>query len=589
MRIKIDSEPLQEIQKLKPKSVVLQEERRYGGCEVDTSAIDHADFEIIKKVMKREEFWKDIDNRRVFKHIEAFEKIIAAGSSAVKVKKLETLPDVIKMRMTETAHRWVLKKSNSYDADFAYFVKAAKFHPYDPSREKEAHVAVELVAVRRGHSHSENVYFIREDLFGGGKTVDDLFQAKNIFVETPELLESYHEHHKNYLDWHGKVGEQFLGRGTAVNLSEDDDLDDRDRSHWGGGTGTLEFEGRPSNLVMDDHLKFGKASLLCEAIDWSGVGKSNTEIPEDEDEAEEMIKKGDVGGKKHFDLPIHPVVRMFNLKTHCFAHVHVANLKPYVYDVELGSKLVLPPDHRELADALTTSAIYYMEDIISGKAAGVIVMCSGTPGTGKTLTAEVYGEVAKRPLYTVQCSQLGVDVDGLEKNLQTVLNRAQRWKAILLIDEADVYLHERGEDIFQNAIVGVFLRLFEYFKGMMFLTTNMATVIDDAIESRLTAHLKYTVPVGDDRHKLWKILSPQFRVEMDDEMIKKAVEAFPHISGRSIRQLLKLSSFIGSHRRIPVTLEIIKHAAKFHDFNEEEKYEAGKNVQDQSSPALAQG
>src|SRR6185295_19284784 len=104
--------------------------------------------------------------------------------------------------------------------------------------------------------------------------------------------------------------------------------------------------------------------------------------------------------------------------------------------------------------------------IVAGKTGGTIVFCTGEPGTGKTLTGEVFSEVIKRPLYVVQCSQLGTDEEELEKQLKKVLRRAQRWGAILLIDEADVYVRERGDDIQQNAIVGVFLRVLEYYRGI---------------------------------------------------------------------------------------------------------------------------
>ena len=47
--------------------------------------------------------------------------------------------------------------------------------------------------------------------------------------------------------------------------------------------------------------------------------------------------------------------------------------------------------------------------------------------THNTLTAEVYSEVMKRPLYKVQASQLGIGIDRLEKKLQEVLGRAEKW------------------------------------------------------------------------------------------------------------------------------------------------------------------
>lgn len=190
--------------------------------------------------------------------------------------------------------------------------------------------------------------------------------------------------------------------------------------------------------------------------------------------------------------------------------------------------------------------------------------------THNTLTAEVYSEAAKRPLYMVQCSQLGTNEEVLEKKLALVLERAVRWRTILLIDEADVYIHERGKDIQQNAIVGVFLRLLEYYNGIMFMTTNRATVIDDAIMSRATAHIKYEIPTDDaKRTRLWKVLAAQYGVEGLD--IFKAIQTFPKVSGRSIRQLIRLAKIMANRNGTKVTVASLKWAAKFHDFSEAEE------------------
>ena len=47
----------------------------------------------------------------------------------------------------------------------------------------------------------------------------------------------------------------------------------------------------------------------------------------------------------------------------------------------------------------------------------------------------------QRPLYSVQCSQLGLEPADLERELLKIFTRAARWNAILLLDEADVYIH----------------------------------------------------------------------------------------------------------------------------------------------------
>lgn len=64
----------------------------------------------------------------------------------------------------------------------------------------------------------------------------------------------------------------------------------------------------------------------------------------------------------------------------------------------------------------------------------------------------------------VSAGELGTDSRYLESELQKILDICHTWGAILLLDEADVFLEKRSmHDIHRNALVGVFLRQLEYF------------------------------------------------------------------------------------------------------------------------------
>jgi hypothetical protein len=52
----------------------------------------------------------------------------------------------------------------------------------------------------------------------------------------------------------------------------------------------------------------------------------------------------------------------------------------------------------------------------------------------------------KRPLYTISAGELGLTPMTMEDNLRTILDLAYKWDAILLLDEADVFLEERTKD-----------------------------------------------------------------------------------------------------------------------------------------------
>jgi hypothetical protein len=99
-------------------------------------------------------------------------------------------------------------------------------------------------------------------------------------------------------------------------------------------------------------------------------------------------------------------------------------------------------------------------------------------------TLITFGQVTKRPLYCISAGELGSNPDGVDNALTQILELAQRWKAVVLLDEADVFLSQRREiNVERNALVSIFLRQLEYYQGIMFLTTNLVSQCDAAFES----------------------------------------------------------------------------------------------------------
>jgi SpoVK/Ycf46/Vps4 family AAA+-type ATPase len=142
------------------------------------------------------------------------------------------------------------------------------------------------------------------------------------------------------------------------------------------------------------------------------------------------------------------------------------------------------------------------QDIIEGKGGGTIFLLHGPPGWGKTATAEAVAELLHKPLYSVGIGELGTSTDALEKKLRNILDVAVIWDAVLLLDEADIFLEERDDhNVERNAMVGVFLRLLEYHNGVLFLTTNRVKKIDSAFYSRISVALHYKKEGK--AHKVW--------------------------------------------------------------------------------------
>ena len=67
----------------------------------------------------------------------------------------------------------------------------------------------------------------------------------------------------------------------------------------------------------------------------------------------------------------------------------------------------------------------------------------------------------------------------MEVKLKEVFNYAVAWKAILLLDEADIFLQERSiDDVNRNALVSIFLRELEYYDGILFVSEPFGQIYD---------------------------------------------------------------------------------------------------------------
>ncbi|KAL9595503.1 MAG: hypothetical protein Q9219_006401 [cf. Caloplaca sp. 3 TL-2023] len=182
---------------------------------------------------------------------------------------------------------------------------------------------------------------------------------------------------------------------------------------------------------------------------------------------------------------------------------------PVAFRENAWERLVLDEENKNIVQAMVSSYVdktATIDDLIAGKGAGLVTLLHGPPGTGKTLTAECVAEAFGKPLYQVTCGELGTYARDLEERLEEIFDDAVTWGAILVLDEADVFLQERDyEYLERNALVSVFLRTLEYFNGILFLTTNRVGTFDQAFQSRI--HITLGLPLLDRprRTSIWSI------------------------------------------------------------------------------------
>ncbi len=470
------------------------------------------------------------------------------------IKTLESLCAALMVYIRPSPHKWLFsEKSDGHIVP--YFASKVEFNEADHSRgyERPANTLIVLEGFSRGSKVRHTVVWHRTDLKDGLNVVA-LLEARGYFLETLEAVARYEEDLAVYKLYQPQMGEQFLAVGQARLSAE---------GRWGSNDIAMERDGQATKVVMDDMISAdGDDERSSDEGDVVSGGAWVVKGDDDDDDEKHAVA-----------LPLHPYVQVFDLDKHRYVEIHVQNLQPYSYNKSLFDKLVLPGDTKDLVHILVSGSADKLDDIVQGKTGGTIIIATGPPGTGKTLTAEVFSETICKPLYVVQCSQLGTNEEALEKHLRKVLDRAARWKAILLIDEADVYVHERGADVQQNAIVGVFLRVLEYYRGILFLTSNRATVIDDAIMSRATAWIRYELPTDEEAIQIWKILAEQFRIKLSEVTFKELQkQPLGKLSGRNIKNLLKLAKRLAIARKVAqIDINLLQSTARFLDLRSDDK------------------
>ncbi len=429
------------------------------------------------------------------------------------------------------------------------------------SSEELGKVMLELKANARGALVSQSLRITEADL--PGRSVAEILAAKGFLKETPELLAAYDASAARYFDWRSHYGGQFAAQGSAF-LAEDPSATHRDTDWSRKHQEILSAAGGSARLVNDEGILPPRSAGLESPGDILAPYLRRAAKSSDYD-CEDEVKALDASLPQHLftALPVQAYLFMFHLELHHHLWVHVDDVAPYVYQPQLKHKLVLPPEQTELIDILTAEMDVLQDDVVAGKGGGTTVLCAGPPGVGKTLTAEVYAEVSHRPLYRVHSGQLGLSVGAMETALKDALTRAQRWGAVMLIDEADVYIKRRDDNIAANAVVGVFLRVLEYFNGLLFLTTNRVNDIDEAIVSRCIALIKYHPPAYDDRRKIWSVMTEQFGLPLEPALLDKLAEIFPDASGRDIKGLTKLVAKYCAHKSVPPTLAVFERCSIF--------------------------
>ena len=293
----------------------------------------------------------------------------------------------------------------------------------------------------------------------------------------------------------------------------------------------------------------------------------------------------------------------FSLRDKCWAWFSVDFISPVEFDTDAFRSLLIPENRKSLVQAMVEShgsKKDKFDDVIKGKGKGLIFVLHGVPGTGKTFTAESVADHVERPLYILNSGELGVTPESVELNLRNALKLATAWNAVVLIDEADVFLEQRTvQDLNRNCLVSrksyrnpkssllimalVFLRVLEYYEGILFLTTNRINTFDLAFKSRIHLALKFHDLSESSMKELWESFIRRTSNADIDSWPGSVLDqlAAVKLNGRQIKNAVRTANTLAISSNVPLNQE---HLLTVLETQREFEAELNDDTQDISGP-----
>ncbi len=149
----------------------------------------------------------------------------------------------------------------------------------------------------------------------------------------------------------------------------------------------------------------------------------------------------------------------------------------------------------------------------------------GPSGTGKSMAAGLIGKELNVPVFKIDLSKLVSKYIGeTEKNLDNLFNQAENKDWILFFDEAESLFSKRStsgngnSEKFSNQLVGYLLQRIEDFSGLIILSTNLRSQMDEAFLRRFQSFIYFPLPDVDSRLELWKQafrINNEFQIDFD--------------------------------------------------------------------------
>lgn len=190
---------------------------------------------------------------------------------------------------------------------------------------------------------------------------------------------------------------------------------------------------------------------------------------------------------------------------------------------------------------------------------GIAALFSGSPGTGKTLAANVVAGELGLDLFQVNLSEI-IDkyIGETEKNLERIFHQAESLNVVLFFDEADALFGSRSDvkdahDRYANQEVAYLLQRIESFDGITILATNLRGNLDPAFVRRLRFIVHFPDPDLTTRRRIWelylgRVASRDEQDPVDLDLLAGALE----VAGGDIRNIMLSATFDAAAADVPL-------------------------------------
>ncbi|MEI6682113.1 MAG: ATP-binding protein [Bacteroidota bacterium] len=183
----------------------------------------------------------------------------------------------------------------------------------------------------------------------------------------------------------------------------------------------------------------------------------------------------------------------------------------------------------------------------------LIGLFTGSPGTGKTMAAQVIAASLKLDLFRIDLSLVVSKYVGeTSKNIERLLSRASNMNLVLLFDEADSLFGKRTEikdahDRYGNTDTNYLLQAIESYPGIILLASNRKSNIDSGFMRRFRYQLDFPRPDAEQRNVIWRKIIGELAGEMivrefDQELFRLA--GLVEITGAQIKQSVLSAIFM---------------------------------------------